>query len=460
MGKKLFVTFYGGVGTVTGANFLLEEENTVSGAVKILVDCGLFQGEHFAEDMNRLPFPYNPKDVNFLLITHAHADHIGRIPRLVKEGFSGRIYSTPETKRLAEVMFDDMVVLLDKDARENGVLPLYDRNDVSKAVSLWEGIPYHTDFALTDRFSLFLKDAGHILGSSMYEITYNGKKIVFTGDLGNTPTPLLRDTESVAGATYLIMESVYGDRNHEKIDERRMKLKKVIDGVVRKKGTLVIPAFSMERTQVLLHEINHLVESGVLTALPVFLDSPLAIRVTGIYREMAHDFNDQVRAEIKAGDDIFSFPRLKFTLHTNDSRAIQSTPNPKIIIAGSGMSEGGRVVTHEKKYINDPNSTILLVGYQSQGTLGRELSNGAKKVTIDGEHYPVRATIGSIQGYSSHKDSDHLIAFVEDAREGLKKVFTVMGEPKASLFLVQRLRDYVGVDALYPEKGKRYELLF
>ena len=451
--KNPRVTFWGGVGIVTGANFFIEH-----GDKKFLVDCGLIQGEKFAMDDNRKPFPYNPAEIDYLFVTHAHLDHVGRIPKLVKDGFKGVIYSTPETKSLGNLILEDACAILAKDAVHDGVLPLYEPVDIVKAMSLWKEIPYHVETEIYPGLAVYLRDAGHVLGSSMFEFTLGDKKVMFTGDLGNSPTPLLKDTETIHDIDYLIMESVYGDRNHEPKDERRQKLRDVINQTAKRGGAVVIPAFSLERTQVILYELNHLVENKLITSLPIFVDSPLAIKVTSIYKASKGYFNDKVQAEIKDGDDIFNFPRLKFSMSGQESMAIRNTPNPKIIIAGSGMSSGGRVTHHEVNYLPDPHSTILLVGYQSLGTLGRQLQDGAKKVMINGQEVTVRAKIETINGYSSHKDSDHLVEFVADSKETLKKVFVVMGEPKASLFLTQRLRDYLGVDALYPERGKPYEL--
>ena len=441
------LTFYGGVGAVTGANFLLETEDA-----KILVDCGLLQGSKLAENFNRADFIYNPAEIDFLLVTHAHIDHIGRIPKLVKDGFKGQIISTPETRDLAELLLIDTVKILDSEARQEGILPLYEASDVPKALALWQTLPYHTDKELKDGVSIYLKDAGHILGSSMIEISRGGKKMVFTGDLGNSPSILLKDTEKITDADYILMESVYGDRNHEPKEERTNKLKQVIEDTIKYRRTLIIPTFSLERTQMIIYEMDKLFGGEIKTQMPVFLDSPLAIKVTGVYEKYTEDFNDKAKADIVSGDDIFNFPGLKFIVQSGESKMIEKVPNPKIIMAGSGMSTGGRVISHESYYMSNPNAEILFVGYQAVGTLGRQLQDGAKTVVIYGQKENVRAKIDSIPGYSSHKDSDHLLEFVDTAENNhpLKKVFVTMGEPKASMFLAQKLRDNLDVDAVCP----------
>ncbi len=457
------ITFAGGAGEVTGANFLFTVPAAGGGsaqadAVRILVDCGLAQGCRFCEAKNRDPFPYDPSSVDVLVVTHAHLDHIGRIPKLVRDGFAGVIYSTPGTRELAEASLEDSVQVLAEEARADGVLPLYEMKDVRAALALWRDAPYGTVTALKGGVSFVLKDAGHILGASIVEFSVRGKKVVFTGDLGNSPSPLLNDTESVTDATYLVMESVYGDRNHEPHDERAAALEKIIAESVRRGGTLLIPAFSIERTQILLYELNRLIEGKKVPSVPVFLDSPLAIKVTAVYKKRIENMNPGVRAEIRAGDDIFNFPRLVLAKTGEDSRAIDRVPGPKIIIAGSGMSMGGRVTRHERLYLPDPKSTFLSVGYQAVGTLGRQIADGAKEVTIFKERVPVRAAVRAIRGYSAHKDSDGLVDFVSQTAGTVRKVFVAMGEPKASLFLAQRLREYLGVEAVVPRAGETVEL--
>jgi metallo-beta-lactamase family protein len=451
--NKNSLTFCTGVGTVTGANFLLD-----TGTAKILVDCGMVQGEKVAQEQNMEPFGYEPSSINVLMITHAHLDHVGRIPKLVKEGFKGVIYSTPETCELARLVLEDAVNIIAEEAERDGVDPLYVLEDVDKVFPLWKTISYHEQFEIASGVSVFLKDAGHILGSSMIEISFDGKKILFTGDLGNSPAPLLRDTEAVGDVDMMVMESVYGDRNHESRDTRLEEFERIINETLGRGGTLVVPAFSIDRTQVLLYELNNLVRDKKIPSVPVYLDSPMGEKATAVYRSSTNLFNDSVQKQIASGDDVFAFPHLTFVESSRESQGIDHMKGAKIILAGSGMSVGGRVIGHEQHFLSDPNSTILLVGYQSAGSLGRELADGAKKVTIHKETIKVKARIETLYGYSAHKDGDHLVEFVATASDRLKKVFVVMGEPKASMHLAQRLNDELNVKAMVPERLKKYDL--
>lgn len=456
---NLNLTFWGGVGTVTGANFLVEHNET-----KILVDCGMLQGVPGGDEENKKEFPYDPKSVDFLFITHAHIDHVGRIPKLIKDGFQGTIFSSVETKVIAELMLSDAARIADFEARESGVLPLYDSSHVHKAISLWKTLPYRTLSKIGKNFSVTLYDAGHILGSSMFLFSFEREEnvkttVLFTGDLGNSPSKLLKDTEFVPEADYVVMDSVYGDRNHEPKGERERMFKQTIEESIARKGTVVIPAFSLERTQTILYELNELIEGKHIQSIPVFVDSPLAIEITNIYERISSLYNQSVQDDIKGGDHIFNFPRLKETARVADSHLIEKTPSPKVIIAGSGMSTAGRVLYHEALYLPRKDTTLILMGYQAPGTLGRKLEEGAKQVVIKEKTVPVLARIVKIDGYSAHKDSDHLVDFVDHLdKELLKKVFIVMGELKSSLFLSQKLHDSLGVDALVPERGRVYNI--
>lgn len=451
---------------MTGSNFMLKGERTT-----LLVDCGLIQGEKFAHDLNREPFAYDPASVDYLLITHAHIDHVGRIPKLVRDGFKGKILSTPETLDLSRLMLPDAFSVLRMETPEDAEL-LYDEQDIEKAFSLWETVPYHEKKEVGE-FEIFLKDSGHILGSAMFEITRTAdrrgldadnrrqeeaRKIVFTGDLGNYPTPLLKPAEDITDATYLVMESVYGDRNHEGGEMRKKRLEEVIRASVTKGGVLLIPCFSLEKTQVLLSEMDELFEDKRLFNVPVFLDSPLAIKVTDVYRRYVHTLNPEAQKRLAGGDDIFSFKNLRLTMDRSDSSEIERERSPKIIIAGSGMSAGGRILDHERRYLGDPNNTILFIGYQAIGGLGRQIQEGMKHLRIEQTDVTVRARIETITGYSSHMDGEHLIAFAEKGEGTTEKIFVVMGEPRSALFLAQRIKDYHGIDTYVPVAGESVEI--
>jgi metallo-beta-lactamase family protein len=449
------LAFHGGTGSVTGANFLLD-----TGDERILVDCGLIQGDRFAAAQNADPFRYDPATVDVLFVTHAHADHIGRIPKLVRDGFQGVIYSTPPTHALAGIMLRDAFAVMKMEAARDHTELLYDAADIDAALALWKDVPYETDVPLQGGVTARLYNAGHILGSAFVQFSRNGRSIVFTGDIGNVPQPLMAAPSIPKGYDYLVMESVYGDRLHEEVKERTALLTQYVHEAIRRKGTLIIPAFSLERTQGMLLELNDLIAAGTVDPIPTFLDSPLAIEVTEVYKRFPEYMRPEVRAQIAAGDDIFSFPKLTFTYKVEQSKEIAETKGPKIIIAGSGMSEGGRIRAHEKRYLGDPNTILLEVGYQSVGSLGRRLVDGATHVTIDGEKIKVRAHVASIRGYSGHADRDQLVDFVAYGGEQATHVFVTMGEEHASLFLVQRLRDYLGVNATAPALGQVVTLDF
>lgn len=455
--SKSTLTFNGGVEGVTGSNFLLE----VEGVGQLLVDCGMFQSLG-AYEKNREPFPYSPAKISAVLVTHAHIDHIGRIPKLVKDGFTGKIFSTRQTKEIAAIMFEDALKIMTEDVarRGNGAQALYGQADVIKSLSLWETRQYHETFEALPGVTTEFLDAGHILGSAMVRVSRAGRRIVFTGDIGNSPSPIVRDAEVVTGANYLVIDSTYGDRTHESRENAEQKFASVVVEAIRESKTLLIPVFSLERAHIVLYLINNLVENGAISPIPVFLDSPLASRLMPIYESSKELFNQTTQEHFARGDDIFSFPKLKIVQNNVESGAIEKSANPKIIIAGSGMSVGGRIPAHEINLLPDPNTTLLITGYQAVGTLGRTIADGAKEVIINNQSVQVRAKIGIIEGFSAHKDSAALLEFIEKSQETLEQIFVVHGEPKSSLFLVQRIRDYLGLNAIGPEKEQGYMIEF
>ncbi|MEX2054093.1 MAG: MBL fold metallo-hydrolase [Candidatus Colwellbacteria bacterium] len=449
------LTFHGGAGAVTGANYLLETAES-----KILIDCGLRQGGRLCEKQNYEPFGYDVSSIDALFITHAHIDHVGRAPRLYKNGFKGKVFSTPPTKEFAEELLRDSQDILSREARRDGKEPLYSDEDIDGLLELWKTNGYHKQILVKD-IKVTFYDAGHILGSSFILIEAEGKRIIFSGDLGNVPAPMLKDTEEISGADYVVIESAYGGRIHEDLEERKHILEDVIEKTAKRGGVLMIPAFAMERTQQVLHELNGLVENGRIPQIPIFLDSPLAIKLTSVYQRYTGnpEYMDKKSIELfKAGDAILKFPGLKFTLKTEESREIHNVSGPKIIIAGSGMSNGGRITHHEVRYLPDEENTLLIVGYQAEGTLGRQLIDGAKQVTINGQNVPVRAQIKAIGGYSSHADQNGLLAWLRPVRDTLNNVFIVQGDEDQSELLGHAIRDKLAIQATVPKISESVEL--
>lgn len=437
---------------VTGANYLLEHQNQ-----RILIDCGLHQGSNFCERHNWESFPYDPKSIAAVFITHAHIDHIGRLPKLVRDGFRGIIYSTPPTKDFAEFMLRDSDHILAMEAERLKKPILFNEDDINKLMGQWQIMEYHKQINVGP-FKVIFHNAGHILGSAFVLVEAENEKIIFSGDLGNKPAPIIGPWEIFeGGATYALVESTYGDRLHEEPLARKEILEDLIEDTVRRGGTLLIPAFAMERTQELLFEINELFEQRRVPRVPIFLDSPLAIKLTEVYRKYDRYFTHQTpgMAEIS---HLFKFPDLKFTLKTEESKAINEVKPPKVIIAGSGMSHGGRILHHEKRYLPDPRSTLLIVGYQANGSLGRQILDGAESVRILGEDVPVRSHIKNVSGYSAHADQAQLLEWLAPMRLSLKKAFMIQGEEPASRALAQRAIDELAIRAEVPEIGQEVVL--
>lgn len=429
-----------------------------------MVDCGIFQGEGLT-DRNYQPFLFNPKEIDYVFLTHAHLDHAGLIPRLLKEGFKGKIFSTPPTRDFYPLMLFDAQGILEKEALALGQQPIYSRENVQKSIRHFQTFDYGKKIKVGGGITFRFRDAGHILGSAIIEVWVReeGKKnvkLVFSGDLGNPPVPLLRPTEFIKEADYVLIESTYGGTLHEDFKKRKYFLEDAIEETVSRGGVLMIPAFALERTQELLYELNDLVKHRRIPEVPIYIDSPMAIDAIKIYRRHSEYFNKETAYLIESGKDIFNFPNLVFCKTKAQSKKINNAPSPKVIIAGSGMSQGGRILHHEIRYLPDPKSAILLICYQTKGTLGREIVDGAKEVAIFNEKVKVAAKVMVIKGYSAHADQEGLLRWVKKIKnkKSIKKVFAVQGEEKSARALTQKIRDCLAVDAVVPNIGDKVKL--
>lgn len=447
------ISFYGAAQRVTGSNYLVD-----TGKYKFLVDCGLFQGDKNADKENWNEFKFNPKEIDFLLITHSHIDHIGRIPLLYKNGFRGKIFSSKPTKEFCQIFLEDSCHHLEDLATELNLPNLYSKDDIDQTMKLFETYDYYQEFQPKEGINIKFYDAGHILGSAVIEIKTNGKTIIFSGDLGNPPVPILKDTDFVPNADYLVLESTYGDRNHEPSENRSVRLERVVEETIKNKGTLLIPAFAMERTQEILYDLNELIENGKISKLPIYVDSPLALKSTKIYQQFPEYFDHEAKQLLKEGINFFDFPSLKFAENTEESKELDNLPGPKIIIAGSGMSTGGKILFHEKRYLSDPTTTLLIIGYQVKGTLGRELQEGAKNVNILSDDIAVIAKVETIESYSAHADQQRLQYWISKINKPIKKIFLVHGEPEIQDVLLHKIEDEEGMDVCIPKNEETIEL--
>lgn len=441
------LTFLGACKEVTGSCYLLETKTT-----KFLVDCGIWQGARFTENKNYDPFPFNAEELDFVILTHAHLDHCGRIPKLYKEGFRGKIITTKATADFAQLMLADSAHVIAQEAREVGYPPLYTEEDAANCNNLFQGHDYNQKIIIGNNkeIEIRLQDAGHILGSAIVEIWSDGKKIVFSGDLGNPPVPILKNTTTIEEADYVVMESTYGNKDHEDTKTRELIVSSAIYEAATMKGTLMIPAFALERTQELLYELNKLVENKDIPPMPVFVDSPLAIAATQIFKKHEYLYDKESSNLIKSGDDVFNFPGLVMTKNVAASKKINREPAPKIIIAGSGMCQGGRIKFHLKRYLADFKNQLLIIGYQVEGSLGRKLLDRAKSVRIEGKNIPVAAKIRAIGGYSAHADQPKLIKWLKAFKKKPVKVFVTHGEELQATAFAEIVNNKLKIEAEVP----------
>lgn len=471
------ITFLGATKTVTGSNFLLE-----GAGKKIIIDCGLYQGKAKEERENYSDFAFNVNEIDYMLLTHAHIDHSGRIPKLYVDGYRGPVIATKATCDLCSIMLPDSGHIQEmenvwqnkKRARvgKPELPPLYTAQDAIDCLEIFRPVSYDEIIELDENISIRFNDAGHMLGSSIIEVWVkeegNIKKVVFTGDLGNNDIPLLDSPTMIDSTDYLVMESTYGSRLHNRNDDKAEMFLNIVAETLDKGGNVIIPSFAVGRTQEILYELNKLKDQRTdeefikkyetLMKAPVYVDSPLAISATEIFRQNMNLFEEEVKEAMEKGDNPLEFPGLKFTKTAEESRALNDDPHPHIIISASGMCEVGRIKHHLKHNLWNPNNTILFVGYQAPGTLGAKIVAGEKKVKIFGEEIAVNARIEYIEGYSGHADQEWLLNFIYSFITKPKHIFLVHGEAEGQKVLKQKILETIDIPVTIPDYGENYKL--
>ena len=448
------ITFYGAAQEVTGSMYLIE----INGR-RILMECGMYQGRRSETYERNLKFPFDPKSIDTLVLSHAHIDHSGNIPNLIKQGFTGHIWCTAATRNLCVYMLLDAGHIQESDAEylnkqrarkgEPPIEPLYTQADAEAALAQFTGIGFRQPMSIGDGITLTFHNAGHILGSASIALdlheTSTGKdwRLVFSGDIGREDMAILWPPETPENPDILIMESTYGDRLHGTVQQARKELQDVVRAAVRRRGKVIIPAFAVGRTQELVYALNQLETGGDIPALPVFVDSPLAVNVTDVFRMHPEEWDEEVRAFLGRGQgrNPFSFSRLEYVRDQNRSKQLNFITEPAVIISASGMAESGRILHHLKNNIEDSNNTILFVGYQAENTLGRRIMDGVNRVKIFGEDYDVRAQVTAIDGYSAHADQLELLEWARLIDRGrLQQTFVVHGEQASAFTFAEKLR--------------------
>ena len=465
----LSLQFLGATRQVTGSCYLLTVDDT-----RILVDGGMFQERDY-QSRNWSAFPFDPKDIDFLLLTHAHLDHTGLIPKLAHDGLTAPILTTAASRDIAQIILEDAAHIQEEDAAykkkrhqkegRSGAYPetsLYSVRDVQTAMLLFKPVSYHQPVTLNDAVTAVYHDAGHILGSAMIELTVKAatgtRTIVFSGDIGQSNKPIVRDPATFARADYVVMESTYGGRRHDKTDEVADQFSRIINETVEAGGNLIIPTFAVERAQELLFHLGRLVYDDRIPNLTAFLDSPMAVDVTDVFRRHRDLMDEEAKARWDAGERLFRFPGLKLIQSSQDSKGINRFRGSSIILAGSGMCTAGRIKHHLVLNIARPECTILFVGYQAEGTLGREILDGKKTVRILGETRKVKARIEQVQGLSAHADHDGLMSWIGSLQSPPRSIFLTHGEASAAEALAQSIREDLAFDVQIPTYRQSIEL--
>ena len=460
------IQFCGAAKVVTGSNYLIESREH-----KILIDCGMFQGNRELERKNFEKFPYNPVDIDYLILTHAHIDHSGRIPKLVKEGFKGKIISTKPTYDLCKIMLMDSAKIQEADtewenrkrqrAGKKPIEPLYTTEEAEVSLKYFETYLYDQIIILNEDIQLRFRDAGHMLGSAIIELWIKEKgkfiKIVFSGDLGMPNRPIINNPEFIDDTDYLVIESTYGDSIHEGIGKSTQRLVEIINKTALRGGTVMIPSFAVGRTQELIYELNKYYEYNVNVEeymnIPIYVDSPMAVLATEAFQLNSSSFNNEAKNLILKGDNPFIFSNLRYIKDQKESMALNKYEFPKVIISSSGMATAGRIRHHLKHNLWDEKNSLVFVGYQAEGTLGRIILNGVKKVKILGEEAAVNSEIYNLEGLSGHADQIMLLDWIRKFKTKPQKIFIVHGEEESSKTLSKLIEDEFNIETIIPNIG-------
>ena len=455
------LTFHGAAGMVTGSLHQVESQGW-----QFLLDCGMFQGRRQEAERQNRNFPVDAKSIEAVVLSHAHIDHSGRLPLLVKQGFHGPIYTTPATADLCGAMLRDTAHIAESDAEfvnrhhpdEAPVQPLYTSEDAEATLPLFRPVPYHQPTAIGGGLTMESYDAGHILGSSSIVLTDGRVRLAFSGDVGRPGLPIIRDPEALPPVDYLIMESTYGGRKHPQQGEALAKLERVANQTIARGGRLIVPAFAVGRTQQLVLLLHQLINENRIPAVQIFVDSPLAVNVTEIFRAHPECFDEGARKYLEGGEDPFGFRRLTYIRDAAESKKLNGLRGPMIVISPSGMCEAGRVLHHLRHGVGDSRNTILITGYQAENTLGRKLQEGWKSVRIFGLPEQVRAQVESLDELSGHADSGELLQWMKPMTGTLKRVFLVHGEAPQANALAQAIRAEYGIETTVAAPGLAFDL--